>query len=187
LPAWHQARWSILTSIWVSDLRSSRTTGSLAAREVGIRLLAEMGAIALLDRRPGGPAAFPQGYVGSIAHDSAYAVVALASRSNVAAVGIDIEPATRLPSECFETVATPRERGRIRDLVEARLLFCAKEAVFKAMNSEAGAWLEHPDVEVDIDSETAIAVGMIPLELRLSRGPTLLALAVLPPSVGQYS
>ena len=103
-----------------TDLRSSRTIGSLAAREAGLGLLAEVGATALLDQRPGGRAAFPQGYVGSIAHDSAFAVVALASHADVAAVGIDIEPATCLPSDCFETIATPRERGRVRDLVEAR-------------------------------------------------------------------
>ena len=67
------------------------------------------------------------------------------------------------------------------------MLFCAKEAVFKAMNAVGGTWLEHLDVEVDIDSETTIAAGMVPLELRLSRGPTLLALAVLRPGVAQYS
>jgi 4'-phosphopantetheinyl transferase EntD len=113
-------------------------------------------------------------------------VVALASHPDVAAVGIDIEPATRLPSECFETIATPLERVSIRDLVEARLLFCAKEAVFKAVNAEGGTWLEHTDVEVDIDSETAIADCTVPLELRLSRGPTLLALAVLLRGAPQY-
>ncbi|PDS99172.1 hypothetical protein CO659_06235 [Rhizobium sp. S9] len=161
--------------------------GSLAARQAGYQLLSEVGAASRLDQHPNRPAAFPQGYVGSIAHDSAFAVVALASHSEVAAVGIDIEPATPLPPECFETVTTPRERERIRDLVEARLLFCAKEAVFKAMNAEGGAWLEHTDVEVDIDSETAIAAGAILLELRLSRGPTLLALAMLLPSVAQCS
>lgn len=170
-----------------SDRRRSRTTGSLAARQAACELLAQVGVTALIDQRLGRPAAFPPGYVGSIAHDSAFAVVALASRSNVAAVGIDIEPEARLPCECFETVATPRERGRIRDLVEARLLFCAKEAVFKAMSAEGGTWLEHTDVEVEIDSEIAIAAGTIPLELRLSRGPTLLALAMLPTGVAQYS
>jgi 4'-phosphopantetheinyl transferase EntD len=133
-----------------------------------------------------GPRRSPPGYVGSIAHDSAFAVVALASHPDVAAVGIDIEPATRLPSECFETIATPLERVSIRDLVEARLLFCAKEAVFKAVNAEGGTWLEHTDVEVDIDSETAIADCTVPLELRLSRGPTLLALAVLLRGAPQY-
>jgi Phosphopantetheinyl transferase component of siderophore synthetase len=54
-------------------------------------------------------------------------------RADVGALGIDVEPAECLPSELLDLVATPQERLNLGDDVyRGRLLFVAKEAVYKA-------------------------------------------------------
>jgi 4'-phosphopantetheinyl transferase EntD len=166
----------------VTDLGSQRELASRAARHAAAQLVHGRGIDAWLpDSKPSGVPSFPHGLVGSLAHDCQVAVAAIAPRDEAAAIGIDVEPAIGLPAECLQTVASQPERASLSHLVEARLLFCAKEAVFKAVSSSGGPWLEHCDVEVDLCSETAVARGHLRLSLRVSRWPRLLAVAILAP------
>ena len=92
---------------------------------------------------------WPPGFVGSLAHDREFAVATVAPAASILGVGIDVEPRLPLPEELLNIIATPGERAQLKgDLVFARLLFCMKEAVYKATNPIDGVFLEHHDVEV---------------------------------------
>jgi 4'-phosphopantetheinyl transferase EntD len=153
-----------------------------AARIVARRLLADLGAPAAgeLPRLVSGAPCWPPGFVGSLAHDEAVAVAAVARSGVFPGLGIDVEPALPLPAELLDLVATPAEQGELAgDLIEARLLFCAKEAVYKATNPIDGVFLEHRDVEVRLGPATASTRTGHALRLFLSRSPRLIALATL--------
>lgn len=156
-----------------------RASGS--ARIVARALLRDLGCSGPeLPRTANGAPRWPNGFVGSIAHDSEFAVTAVAPASVVASVGIDIEPARPAPAELMEMVATPAEREQLRgDLIALRLLFCIKEAVYKATNPLDRIFLEHHDVEVDLATLTARTTSGFFLRVRTVRQPRLVALTVL--------
>lgn len=115
----------------------------------------------VLDPDPNGAPTWPAGHVGSITHCDTWAGVAVARRADVASVGIDVEPAAPLPSEVVSTILTPRERraavGAWTDEAFARcfdrLVFCVKEAVFKAWYPLTGAWLDFRDAEIELATD----------------------------------
>jgi len=91
--------------------------------------------------------------VGSLTHCAGYRACAAARTQTMAAIGIDAEPARGLPAGLIETVATGAERRRLAELRTARpelpwdlLLFCAKEAVYKAWFPLTGRRLGFADV-----------------------------------------
>ena len=104
----------------------------------------------------GGAPIWPAGVVGSLAHDEEIAVAAVGLRRDFASIGIDVEPAGALPADMFALVATPRERRMIDDdPVKAKLLFAAKEAVYKAVYPLDRVFLEFGDIEIDLATGTA--------------------------------
>ncbi|MET0471606.1 MAG: 4'-phosphopantetheinyl transferase superfamily protein, partial [Xanthobacteraceae bacterium] len=117
-----------------SVVKVRRASG--AARIVARQLLAQLGyANCALPKGPTGAPVWPAGIVGSLAHDSRVAVAAVGMRADVGALGIDVEPAECLPSELLDLVVTPQERLNLDDDVyRGRLLFVAKEAVYKAVH-----------------------------------------------------
>ena len=95
-------------------------------------------------------------------------------RANVCALGIDVEPAERLPSELLELVATPQERLKLGDdPYRGRLLFVAKEAVYKAVYPLDRKFLEHHDVQVNLKERKAIVHNGRIVELRFFGGLNL--------------
>jgi 4'-phosphopantetheinyl transferase EntD len=153
-----------------------------AARIVARALLAQLGAPhAAIVRSASGAPAWPPGITGSLAHDDATAVAAVARQRDVWSVGIDVEPALPLPGDLLDMVATPRERAFIGgDLVRARLLFCAKEAVYKAVHPLDGTFLDHHDVEVDLASEQAVVRSGRRARVRYSVANNIVCLALVP-------
>jgi 4'-phosphopantetheinyl transferase EntD len=153
-----------------------------AARIVARRLLGDIGfdGPADLPRLASGAPAWPAGYVGSLAHDEAVAVAAVAPAAGILGVGIDIEPPLPLPAELLALVATPAERDQLGgDLVAARLLFCMKEAVYKATYPLDGLFLDHQDVEICLRSNVATTRTGCRLRLWVATSPRLLAITVL--------
>jgi 4'-phosphopantetheinyl transferase EntD len=128
-----------------------------AARIVAREHLAQLGhAGAALPRGASGEPIWPAGIVGSLAHDDRVAVAAVGMHRDVAAVGIDVEPATTLPPEMLELIATPQELHRIDDdPLRGKLLFAAKEAVYKAAYPLDRTFLEFRDIEVDLAARIA--------------------------------
>jgi len=109
-----------------------------------------------LPKGPSGAPIWPPGIVGSLAHDHRIAVAAVARRAAADALGIDVEPAGPLPADLLDVVATARERLVLyRDPSLGRLLFAAKEAIYKAINPLDGVFLEYHDIEIDLAGRRA--------------------------------
>jgi 4'-phosphopantetheinyl transferase EntD len=162
-----------------SVIKVRRASG--AARIVARTLLAQLGhAECAVPRSAAGDPMWPAGIIGSLAHDARVAVAAIATQREIAAVGIDIEPAEHLPSELLEMVATPAERRRIDDEpYGGRLLFVAKEAVYKAVYPLDRTFLEHHDVEVSISARKAVVRNGREVALRYCISSHLVVLAFL--------
>jgi 4'-phosphopantetheinyl transferase EntD len=106
---------------------------------------------------------WPNGIVGSITHCEGYRAAAVARAGHVAAIGIDAEINAPLPARLMRRVASESElaaiRTRARDCPPRvpvcldRLLFSAKEAVYKAWFPLTRRPLEFRDVELSIDLE----------------------------------
>jgi 4'-phosphopantetheinyl transferase EntD len=162
-----------------SVVKVRRASG--AARIVARDLLARLGhGGCALPKCSGGAPTWPNGVVGSMAHDDRVAVAAVGRSRDVGAIGIDVEPAELLPAELLDMVATPLERLKIADdPYRGRLLFVAKEAVYKAVYPLDRTFLEHHDVEVDIVERKATVRNGRVVELRFSLSTHLVALAFL--------
>jgi len=150
-----------------------------AVRIVGRQLLSQLGYEAYtLPKGPSGAPLWPAGIVGSFAHDERVAAAAIARRRDAETVGIDVEPAEALPPEMLDLIATPNERSMIGDdLCAGRLLFAAKEAVYKAVHPLDGAFLEYRDIEIDLTNRTAVVCNWRALGLRFCRSSHLVVLA----------
>jgi len=151
-----------------------------AARRVARELLSELGHVnAALPKCASGAPIWPEGVVGSLAHDATVAIAAVARRDAIAALGIDIEPLEPFPLE-IDTVATARERRSLPgEPYAGRLLFAAKEAVYKAVHPLDGQRLEHHDVEVDLAAGHAIVRGGRTVDLRFALADHIVTLAFL--------
>ena len=152
-----------------------------AARVVARGLLAQLGHPDWsLPKTASGAPSWPTGIVGSLSHDAHLAVAAIAMRGAFTALGIDVEPAQALAPDLLDIVATPRERTAIEhDPYGGRLLFAAKEAVYKAVHPLDGTFLDHHDVEVDLPHQHATVRNDRRVELRFCTAGHLLVLAFM--------
>ncbi len=139
----------------VDKRRREFTTARLCAR----RALAALGVapVPILPDDKGAPA-WPAGVVGTITHTAAYRAAAVAKAADLASVGVDAEPHDALPAGVERAIARPTEVVHLADLARAapgphwdRLLFCAKEATYKAWFPLARRWLGFEDAEVTLD------------------------------------
>jgi 4'-phosphopantetheinyl transferase EntD len=150
-----------------------------AARIVARELLARAGhKMCAIPKSPSGAPIWPAEMVGSLAHDSDVAIAAIARRCSFATIGIDVEPAEALPFELFNTIATPSEQSALASYrYGGRLLFAAKEAVYKAVAALDQVFLDHQDVEVDFLRRKAVVRTGRTVELRFCISTHLSALA----------
>jgi 4'-phosphopantetheinyl transferase EntD len=102
---------------------------------------------------------WPPGIVGSITHCAGYRAAAAARACDVLTIGLDAEPDEVLPGGVLEAVSLTGERDRLRVLAAAapgtcwdRLLFCAKEATYKAWFPLARRWLGFEDADITINA-----------------------------------
>ena len=125
-----------------------------AARTAARQLLAGLGhARFAIIRSASGAPVWPRGIVGSLAHDATVAVAAVARRRHFACVGIDVEPAKSLPGHIVTRAFTTRELRHVGSSLDARVLFTAKEAAFKAVHSSLSVGWR--DLEVDLGAGIA--------------------------------
>lgn len=86
------------------------------------------------DRAP----CFPPGLVGTITHTQWWCAAAMALDTTRAALGVDVEPDSPLKASLFDSVLTPPEVARLRELDDplrglvGKLVFSAKECAYKA-------------------------------------------------------
>ena len=152
-----------------------------AARIVARTLLRQLGVPPCSIPKDGkGAPVWPPGVVGSLAHTDDIAVAAVALESNGLSIGIDIEPDVDLPDGLTEIVATPNELRRYNDgILRSRLLFVAKEAVYKATFPLDRRFLDFLDVEVDLDRRLARTRTGMNCQIFFARGAHLAALAIV--------
>lgn len=120
-----------------------------------------------VDREP----VWPPAVVGSLTHGAGLRAAAVAPVALCRSTGIDVEPNARLPQDALSLVATEFEVQTLRSLASTwptvawdRLLFSAKEAVFKAWFPITGNWLDFTDCTLSIDVEAATFHGRLHLE-----------------------
>jgi 4'-phosphopantetheinyl transferase EntD len=101
---------------------------------------------------------WPAGVVGSITHCAGYRAAAVARAGAVASIGIDAEPHIALPGEVAHAVTLPAERELLAALGRSdpgvhwgKLLFSAKESVYKAWYPLTGRWLGFEEAQLSID------------------------------------
>ncbi|WIM66828.1 4'-phosphopantetheinyl transferase superfamily protein [Corynebacterium breve] len=99
---------------------------------------------------------WPEGFTGSLTHTKGFRAAVAAPKSKVLALGVDAEPAEPLPEGVLEQIARRGELSQLHKLRAAgikgadRLLFCAKEAVYKAWFPMTHRWLGFEDAEIDL-------------------------------------
>ncbi|AEW97447.1 MULTISPECIES: 4'-phosphopantetheinyl transferase family protein [Streptomycetaceae] len=122
-------------------------------------------------RGPKGEPRWPAGIVGSMTHCDGYRAAAVARDDRVASLGVDAEPNQPLPDGVLETVTRPEERPHLARLAAAhpatcwdRLLFSAKESVYKTWFPLTGRWLGFEECVVvpDPDDGTFTATLTVP-------------------------
>jgi len=103
----------------------------------------------------GGAPIWPAGVQGSMTHCAGYTAAAVGAHPPIFAIGIDAEPDAPLPDGVLDLVATAAERDRLAGIQPGpdgpnwdRLLFSAKEAVYKAWFPLVGEWLDHQQAEI---------------------------------------
>ncbi|MDZ7752612.1 MAG: 4'-phosphopantetheinyl transferase superfamily protein [Gammaproteobacteria bacterium] len=111
---------------------------------------------------------WPQGFVGSITHCTGYCAAAVASKQDVKSIGIDAEPARPLPPGVLGLIAHHEEE---KTWIEShpdypwdRLLFSAKESVFKMWFPLTGQWLGFEQARVSFlaRSQSFTATLLVP-------------------------
>lgn len=140
----------------VDKRRREFTTGRRCARSALNRLGIPPAPLLSGDR---GAPRWPPGIVGSITHCAGYRAAAVACEDDLAAIGLDAEPHGALPGGVLELVSLAPERAQLTRLVAAdpgicwdRLLFSAKESVYKAWFPLRRCWLDFGDVDLTIDT-----------------------------------
>lgn len=116
--------------------------------------------VSILRREDRSPV-WPSHLIGSIAHceDVAIAVVACSRRCK--GIGVDIESRGRIGPELFDTLFTVPEQRAIRDGSSATELFCAKEALYKAVHPTVMKFINFTDVTFVDDPVAADVVRYI--------------------------
>jgi 4'-phosphopantetheinyl transferase EntD len=98
---------------------------------------------------------WPFGIVGTITHCTGYRAAAVARSAHLRSLGIDAEIDDALPPEVVGSVLLPEEIAWIENAPDRghwdRILFSAKESVYKAWFSLTHRWLGFEDVSVTID------------------------------------
>ncbi|MER7186858.1 4'-phosphopantetheinyl transferase superfamily protein, partial [Streptomyces hyaluromycini] len=103
---------------------------------------------------------WPDGLAGSMTHCEGYCAAALVRATDLASLGIDAEPHAALPEGVAESVLLPAERQRLARLAAERpgvhwdrLLFSAKESVYKAWFPLTGKWLDFMEADIELVPE----------------------------------
>lgn len=118
---------------------------------------------------PRGEPRWPPGVVGSITHCDGYRACAVGRLADVLTIGIDAEPCAPLPDGVLDDIAGPEEKRSLHELARTlpevswdRLLFSAKEAVYKAWFPLAQRWLGFDDALVTIQpSQSTFSASLL--------------------------
>ncbi|MFJ8850003.1 4'-phosphopantetheinyl transferase [Streptomyces sp. NPDC102437] len=156
-------------SALIANAVVTRRREFITARWCARRALAGLGqpATPILPGRHGMPG-WPAEVVGSITHCAGFRAAAAARTSEVLALGIDAEPNAPVPERFLEQIALPGELRHVRDLLRVapevrwdRLLFSAKEAVYKTWYPWTGQRLRFEDAALSFDRKEGSFTALV--------------------------
>jgi 4'-phosphopantetheinyl transferase EntD len=111
---------------------------------------------------------WPDGIAGSMTHCRGYRAAAVARRDVVASLGVDAEPHGPLPGRVLHRVTLTRERDMLLeraaerdDVAWDRVLFSAKESVFKAWFPLTRRWLGFEECRVDLRADGTLRATLL--------------------------
>jgi 4'-phosphopantetheinyl transferase EntD len=128
-----------------------------AGRHCARRALAHLGhAPVALPVGPGRAPLWPAGIIGSISHTAEIAVAVVARQAQLQSLGIDVESADPLEPGLLELVCRDDERAAmavsgLEHGLGAKLIFSAKESVYKCLWPLTGVFLEFHDIGIRMD------------------------------------
>ncbi|QMV85508.1 4'-phosphopantetheinyl transferase superfamily protein [Corynebacterium hindlerae] len=99
---------------------------------------------------------WPASVSGSLTHTDGFRAAVVAPRLLVRSMGLDAEPAEPLPTGVLGSIARDGEHAQLERLkgngvdCADRLLFCAKEATYKAWFPLTHRWLGFEQAEIDL-------------------------------------
>ncbi|MEW2443779.1 4'-phosphopantetheinyl transferase family protein [Micromonospora marina] len=160
---------------------AARRQEFVTARRCAREALARLGyAPAPIRPGPRREPVWPDGVVGSITHCTGYRAAAVAPAGALAGLGIDAEPHEPLPDGVAGVVLTAGEPDRLAALRAAdpathwdRLLFSAKESVYKAWYPLTGRWLGFEEAELTFDRTGRFTARILVDGTRTDGGPAL--------------
>jgi 4'-phosphopantetheinyl transferase EntD len=119
-------------------------------------------------RGPAREPLWPDGVVGSITHCDGYRAAAVARGTDIAALGIDAEPNQPLPEGVESLALVAEEREAIARLARARpqtcwdrLIFSAKEALFKAWSPLTHRWLDFAEAVLTLVPDSGVFIARL--------------------------
>jgi 4'-phosphopantetheinyl transferase EntD len=111
---------------------------------------------------------WPDGIAGSMTHCRGYRAAAVARRDVVASLGVDAEPHGPLPGRVLDRVTLTQERDMLLeraaerdDVAWDRVLFSAKESVFKAWFPLTRRWLRFEECRVDLRADGTLRATLL--------------------------
>ena len=127
---------------------------------------------------------WPDGIVGSLTHCEGYRGAVVARVAEVRSLGIDAEPHDVLPGGVLDSISLPAERRQLHALPTGlhwdRILFCAKEATYKAWFPLTQRWLGFEDAhitfQVDAEGTAGTFSSKILIDPAARSGPPLTVL-----------
>ncbi|MEV0468576.1 4'-phosphopantetheinyl transferase family protein [Streptomyces prunicolor] len=133
--------------------RAEFTTARVCARQALARLgIAAAPILSGARREP----IWPDGVVGSITHCAGYRAAAIGRSTWFTTIGIDAEPNEPLPDGLLEHISLPQERRRRAHADGThldRLLFSAKESVYKAWFPLTRRWLGFEQAAITLEPD----------------------------------
>jgi 4'-phosphopantetheinyl transferase EntD len=129
-----------------AEFAAGRTCARQALAALGI---ASQPILCGFDREP----VWPDKTVGSITHCDGYCAAAVARNKDIGSLGIDAEPNRSLPEGLIDVIASASECENAARFSRGipnwdRLLFSAKESVYKAWYPLRKVWLDFEDISI---------------------------------------
>lgn len=132
-----------------------------------------------------GEPCWPDGVVGSLTHCKGFRGAVVGRRSEVRSLGIDAEPHDVLPDGVLDAISLPVERRELAALPAElhwdRILFCAKEATYKAWYPLTHRWLGFEDAHITFTPDDTGTAGTFESRILIDPaaefGPPLTTLA----------
>lgn len=109
---------------------------------------------------------WPRDVVGSMTHCDGYRAASVARSADFDSIGIDAEPNVPLPDGVLDTISVPEDFACLKRVASTgvaadRLLFSAKESVYKAWFPLAQRWLGFDDATVTLRTDGTFTARLL--------------------------